>query len=121
MVDLEKPLVHATDGSGEITLATWAAVSSQELLERHTLIGMLTGVSARSYPTVLDSPASPIPPRPPSGGILDAKLPMIYNGSTPWCPTSPGWLTTPWPALGDSLRPTGDTRRWPFSAVQPVT
>ncbi len=58
MVEVEKPRVRATDGSGEISLATWAAVSSQELLDRHTLISMLAGVSTRSYATVLE-PAGP--------------------------------------------------------------
>ena len=54
MVEVDKPRVRATDGSGEISLATWAAVSSRELLDRHTLISMLAGVSTRSYATVLE-------------------------------------------------------------------
>lgn len=58
MVEVDKPRVRATGGSGEIPLATWAAVSSRELLDRHTLISMLAGVSTRSYQTVLE-PAGP--------------------------------------------------------------
>jgi len=58
MVAVDKPRVRATDGSGEIGLKTWAAVSSRELLDRHTLISMLAGVSTRTYSTVLE-PAGP--------------------------------------------------------------
>jgi len=58
MVAVDKPRVRATDGSGEIGLETWAAVSSRELLDRHTLISMLAGVSTRTYSTVLE-PAGP--------------------------------------------------------------
>jgi putative transposase len=58
MVEVDKPRVRAVDGSGEIPLATWAALATQELLDRHTLISMLAGVSTRSYATVLE-PAGP--------------------------------------------------------------
>jgi putative transposase len=58
MVAVDKPRVRAVDGSGEIGLKTWAAVSSRELLDRHTLISMLAGVSTRTYSTVLE-PAGP--------------------------------------------------------------
>ena len=54
MVAVDKPRVRATDGSGEIGLETWAALSSRELLDRHTLISMLAGVSTRTYETVLE-------------------------------------------------------------------
>jgi putative transposase len=58
MIEVDKPRVRATDGSGEIPLETWAAVASRELLDRHALISMLTGVSTRAYETVLE-PAGP--------------------------------------------------------------
>ena len=58
MVAVDKPRVRATDGSGEIGLETWAAVASRDLLDRHTLISMLAGVSTRTYSTVLE-PAGP--------------------------------------------------------------
>ena len=58
MLQVDKPRVRATDGSGEIPLETWAAVASRELLDRHTLISMLTGVSTRAYQSVLE-PAGP--------------------------------------------------------------
>lgn len=54
MVAVSKPRVRAADGSGEIPLAAWAAVSSRELLDRHALISMLTGVSTRHYESVLE-------------------------------------------------------------------
>lgn len=54
MVDVDKPRVRATDGSGEIALETWSAVASRELLDRHTLISMLAGVSTRNYDTLLE-------------------------------------------------------------------
>jgi putative transposase len=53
-LDVDKPRVRASDGSSEIPLETWAAVASRELLDRHTLISMLAGVSTRSYETVLE-------------------------------------------------------------------
>jgi transposase-like protein len=58
MVSVDKPRIRATDGSGEIPMETWAAVASRDLLDRHTLISMLTGVSTRAYETVLE-PAGP--------------------------------------------------------------
>jgi len=59
MVDSDKPRVRAIDGSGEIALETWSAVASRELLDRHTLISMLAGVSTRNYSGVLE-PAGPV-------------------------------------------------------------
>lgn len=58
MVAVDKPRVRASDGSGEIGLETWSAVASRDLLDRHTLISMLAGVSTRTYETVLE-PAGP--------------------------------------------------------------
>jgi putative transposase len=58
MLQVDKPRVRTTDGRGEIPLESWAAVASRELLDRHTLISMLTGVSTRAYETVLE-PAGP--------------------------------------------------------------
>jgi len=58
MVAVDKPRVRAVDGSGEIGLETWAAVASRDLLDRHTLISMLAGVSTRNYRSVLE-PAGP--------------------------------------------------------------
>jgi transposase-like protein len=58
MIEVDKPRVRASDGSREIPLETWAAVASRELLDRHTLISMLTGVSTRTYSAVLE-PAGP--------------------------------------------------------------
>jgi putative transposase len=58
MVGVDKPRVRATDGSGEIPLQTWTAVASRELLDRHTLISMLAGVSTRAYQSLLE-PAGP--------------------------------------------------------------
>lgn len=58
MVDVDKPRVRASDGSGEISLETWSALASRDLLERHTLISMLAGVSTRTYGSVLE-PAGP--------------------------------------------------------------
>jgi hypothetical protein len=58
MLQVDKPRVRATDGSGEIPLETWAAVASREPLDRHTLISMLTGMSTRAYQSVLE-PAGP--------------------------------------------------------------
>lgn len=58
MVSVDKPRVRATDGTGEIALETWAALATRELLDRHTLVSMLAGVSTRSYAGVLE-PAGP--------------------------------------------------------------
>ena len=54
MVNVLKPRVRAVDGSGEITLDTWEALSSSELLDHHTLISLLAGVSSRNYSVLLE-------------------------------------------------------------------
>ena len=54
MVALTKPRVCDADGSGEIRLETWTALADRELLDRHTLVSMLAGVSTRNYATVLE-------------------------------------------------------------------
>ncbi|MGH9044262.1 MAG: IS256 family transposase [Acidimicrobiales bacterium] len=54
MVAVDKPRVRSTDGRGEISLPSWQAVASRELLDRHALISMLTGVSTRRYHSVLE-------------------------------------------------------------------
>ncbi|MDA8186288.1 MAG: IS256 family transposase [Actinomycetota bacterium] len=54
MVDVAKPRVRSVDGAHEIPLETWAAVASRDLMERHTIISMLAGVSTRNYATVLE-------------------------------------------------------------------
>lgn len=58
MITVDKPRVRAADASGEIPLETWAALASRELLDRHTLVSMLAGVSTRAYSSVLE-PAGP--------------------------------------------------------------
>jgi putative transposase len=60
MIGIDKPRVRATDGSGEIALESWAAVASRELLDRHTLISMLTGVSTRAYQSALEPAGPPV-------------------------------------------------------------
>jgi hypothetical protein len=72
MIDFKKPRVRATDGSGEITLQTWEALASKELLDRHTLISVLTGVSTRNYASVLE----------PVGAELEAveSTRVVYEG-----------------------------------------
>lgn len=54
MVAVAKPRVRSADGAREITLDTWEAVASTDLLERHTVASMLAGVSTRGYATVLE-------------------------------------------------------------------
>lgn len=54
VVAVDKPRVRAVDGSGEVALEVWKSLSSRELLDRHTLISMLAGVSTRSYATLLE-------------------------------------------------------------------
>jgi putative transposase len=54
MISVAKPRVRTADGVREITLPTWAAVSSTDLLDAHTVASMLQGVSTRSYATVLE-------------------------------------------------------------------
>lgn len=52
LVDVAKPRVRATDGSGEIGLETWAGLAGRDLLAEHTLVSMLAGVSTRNYASV---------------------------------------------------------------------
>jgi putative transposase len=54
MVGVLKPRVRSADGSKEITLPTWEAVASTDLLDAHTVASMLQGVSTRNYATVLE-------------------------------------------------------------------
>lgn len=54
MIDVRKPRVRSVDGTGEVTLAAWAAVASRDLLCEHTVASMLAGVSTRGYATVLE-------------------------------------------------------------------
>ncbi|MGI8793620.1 MAG: IS256 family transposase [Acidimicrobiales bacterium] len=54
MIDVRKPRVRSVDGTGEVPLATWAAVASRDLLCEHTVASMLAGVSTRGYATVLE-------------------------------------------------------------------
>jgi transposase-like protein len=53
-VTVARPRVRAADGSGEIGLETWAALADRDLLDRHTLVSMLAGVSTRAYQTTLE-------------------------------------------------------------------
>ena len=53
-VTVQRPRVRALDASGEITLETWAALAGRDLLDRHTLVSMLAGVSTRAYQTALE-------------------------------------------------------------------
>ena len=54
MVEVRKPRVRTADGTAEVTLETWAAVASRDLLCEHTVAAMLAGVSTRGYATVLE-------------------------------------------------------------------
>ncbi len=63
MVRVEKPRVRSADGTKEIPLETWEAVASRDLLERHTIISMLSGVSIRNYATVLEPVGSEVEAR----------------------------------------------------------
>jgi putative transposase len=54
MVAVSKPRVRSADGTREITLGTWEALSSTDLLDSHTVASMLQGVSTRNYATVLE-------------------------------------------------------------------
>ena len=58
LIDVAKPRVRAADGSGEVSLETWAALADRDLLAEHTLVSMLAGVSTRNYARVLE-PAGP--------------------------------------------------------------
>ena len=55
LVEVAKPRVRATDGSGEVALEVWAEISSRDLLNAHTVASMLAGVSTRNYPAVLEA------------------------------------------------------------------
>ena len=54
MIDVRKPRVRATDGTGELALETWVALASRDLLGEHTVASMLAGVSTRGCATVLE-------------------------------------------------------------------
>jgi transposase-like protein len=54
MVQVAKPRVRRADGTGEVPLEAWAALSSRDLLNAHTVASMLTGVSSRHYATTLE-------------------------------------------------------------------
>jgi putative transposase len=54
MIAVEKPRVRSADGRREITLDTWRAVASTDLLDAHSVASMLAGVSTRNYATVLE-------------------------------------------------------------------
>jgi putative transposase len=49
-----RPRVRTADNEHEIPLSTWEQLASNELLDRHTLVSMLAGVSTRSYADVLE-------------------------------------------------------------------
>lgn len=54
MIEVRKPRVRTADGTGEVPIDAWAALSSRDLLDSHTVASMLTGVSTRHYVTALE-------------------------------------------------------------------
>jgi transposase-like protein len=54
MVEVRKPRVRTADGTAEVPVAAWTTLASRDLLDAHTVAAMLTGVSTRSYATVLE-------------------------------------------------------------------
>lgn len=48
-VEVTKPRVRATDGSGELRLDVWEAAQATDLLSEHMVAAMLAGVSTRAY------------------------------------------------------------------------
>lgn len=54
MIDFKKPRVRKVDKSSEVTLSTWQMLATEEVLDAHTLISMLAGVSSRNYRTLLE-------------------------------------------------------------------
>ena len=54
MVGVDKIRLRSSDGQSEIPLASWEALCRKDLLDRHTLISMLAGISTRNYSEVLE-------------------------------------------------------------------
>jgi putative transposase len=54
MIEVPKPRVRSADGTAEVPLDVWAALSSRDLLDAHTVASMLTGVSTRNYAGTLE-------------------------------------------------------------------
>ena len=54
MVSVDKLRVRSIDNKTEIGLPSWEVLSSTELLNRHALVAMLSGVSTRAYDNVLE-------------------------------------------------------------------
>ena len=53
-VAVQRPRMRASDGSGELAVATYDLVSQTELLGRMALERMLAGLSTRRYPVGLE-------------------------------------------------------------------
>lgn len=58
-VTVERPRVRTTDNT-EVTLATWEAATSSELLSEHMVAAMLAGVSCRDYANVALEPVGAV-------------------------------------------------------------
>lgn len=58
MIEVRKPRVRSADGTAEVPLEAWAAITSRDLLDAHTVASMLAGVSTRGYEHTLE-PAGP--------------------------------------------------------------
>jgi transposase-like protein len=54
MIDVRRPRVRSADGTAEVPLEAWAALSSRDLLDEHTVASMLCGVSTRNYAGTLE-------------------------------------------------------------------
>jgi transposase-like protein len=54
MIDVRRPRVRSADGTTEVPLEAWAALSSRDLLDGHTVASMLCGVSTRNYASTLE-------------------------------------------------------------------
>jgi putative transposase len=61
-VEVTKPRVRATDGSGEVRLDVWDAAQATDLLSEHMVAAMLAGVSTRAYREAALEPVGDVAP-----------------------------------------------------------
>jgi transposase-like protein len=97
MIGVAKPRVRTADGRAEVPVETWNALADRDLLNEHTVMSMLAGVSTRNYDTVLE---------PAGEAIADAA------GSTSHSAVSRRFVAATRKGLAEfRSRPLGD-RRW---------